>query len=748
MSNGNNPLHTHTSANSLQYGTPVSGNYGVTTTWISENQGNSVGRCVSIEPVPSRYIDLGMDRVSAMSCLYHVPIIINTIFFNVFQNTIALLYVFVTCPIWIQVPIILLCATATTMQALLARAFKIIETPLHLTFAEEALTSAIKTTLEASKKKAHNFRIELLNSRDDNSLEKGVIYVLLDNQEMYYRVLGTDGSKKENTITAKDLGKNIPTQEQELLALEKDIVYIALKRKEIHHDLVVLISADEYEAMCSASNTNKGKNIFDFDYKLQAIAQEYHTHLHLLAVNEENYRQIDFKKLPIQQHYTQLNYSYNHTYEISYSSAISLKRYLSYSGYRENISSCAIACHVLSSIPTEAFLVILPFLGTTLQGISSLNDVLAHCGVSNIDGYTRLAAILPGIAVGASKAEMTRATKVPSAKERVSKLQARLCKQSDLSQIHQKFERNFCEDFFKLFSCDRSLPIEKKLLIIAYHFSPNLLQFFGYFVAFGTIFFYAGLGLFFSNSGLYELIAFCADFSGHTPEHEVTDYSNVPMAIMSVLMCVAVAILNGFFNQGWEAVKLFKGYAKEARKHIHGYIESKTSTSFCDLIVMPSIIEDIYSKNSRAQNIVLALTLVDSFAASITAYYGSTQIMLAITTLYPPLNVHNLCDKFTVLIAISIYISQTCFSFELYKKDEKTGEDLWGKLCAVHVPESLKTCLGIEDTVKCPHTNGGLDYVHCIYSRFYQQFTITPNSSGSTLNTRGSESPMRFPYNI
>ena len=775
LQSGNSHRHL-----TLQYNSG-SINYGITLTSILHDTEGEIGYCTSVEPVSNEYIDLELDRVSAMSYFYHVPIILCTVFFNIFQNTIALQFILQQLPKGLTDCIIGICAIATAMQALLARAFKIIETPLHLTWAQQALLDTIQQTLETSRKKLlHNVPVALLSELQNNTHQENTLYISIENDVVVYEVLGPDNNTViKDTIDAQELGKEFPKDDEQLLSLKKEIFSIVLRRQHIQKDLVVLISfqesVDMHKPLFFAS---KNKN--NFDYALQALAKEYHTHLHLLSVDEENYNAINFTALPIQKKYTVLAYSYEPflatqdteqnnppplTAPDVYSSSVSLKRYISHKQYREKISNCAITCNLLCSLPSFLFLVALPYMGATLQGISSLNDVLTQCSVKEIYGNTRWAVIVPGVGIGASKATMTKVTKVPPAEERTHEIYALLCETlhdlkilfgcspSNTSQpivIQKKSDREFFQDLYNVFSFDCSFSFLKRILIIAYYAIPLLIKFFGKFSAIGTIFFYAGLGLFFSNSAMYELAALSTNPLGHTPVHESTDYSNLPITIISGLMCIAIAILNGFFNQGWEAGKLFNRYAKETAKHLHHCIESGTVTSLCHLLQTPEIIKSIFTKNTWGQNTVLFLTLIDSFAASATAYYGSTKIMAACATLYPPLEANNLSAIFNFLIALSIYISQTCFSFELYERDAKVGGNLWGKLFAVHLPECLKSKWLKEtfklDKMKFTHTQGASDYRHQCYNRLRAPLTHFSHHLNSCASMATSSSSIKFGF--
>ncbi len=78
---------------------------------------------------------------------------------------------------------------------------------------------------------------------------------------------------------------------------------------------------------------------------------------------------------------------------------------------------------------------------------------------------------------------------------------------------------------------------------------------------------------------------------------------------------------------------------------------------------------------------------IDSFAAAVTAYKGSTEILLACikwSTFFEPMK-----NYFEPLIAGSIFVSQTYFSFKLYKEDEKSGGNLWAKVYREKVQDWL-----------------------------------------------------------
>lgn len=672
------------SSETLQYSHTFR-NHGITLVTLTPNN-NNVGCCASVEPVSANYLDLELDRVSSMSYYYHFPIILNTIFFNVFQNTIALFFLQkeLNLPNPLSYFVIGICAIATTMQALLARAFKIIETPIHLTLAQKALLGSIEETFKNLKKSHGN-----------------------------------------------------------------------------HEDLVVLISRKEYSeiykgffpAIFSKKNT-------DFDYALQVIAQHYKTHFHILSVDKEQYGYVDFSQLPIQKKFQILAYSYQPDMPITSASdleqndffttanssnhqptmhppLISLKRYITSQEYREKTSCLSLTFSIFRSLPTMIFLVSLPYIGATLQGISSLNDVLGQVfGLEDIRGSWRIPVILAGIVIGGSKATMTYVTKVPTSKQRAHKLISHC--PNNLQKIF-KHDRSFLSDIFKIFSFNDSLSFSKRLLIISYYIVPLAVILFGYFAAAGTLFFYAGLGLFFSNSGAYELNAFFTHPNGETPTHEATDYSNIPLTALSFMMCIAIAVLNGFFNQGWDTVKLFSKYASEMQKHLNQAIQSSNATPISHLFIMPEAIKNIFIRNSRRENIILLLTLIDSYAASVTAYYGSTQIMSALSQLYSPLRAHNFSIIFNILIASAIYITQTCFSFELYERDAQNGGNLWGKLFSVHLPECLRKTFKLDD-VKFPNTEGTARYEHQIYTRLFKPTTpsLRQNESENTLTSISS----------
>jgi len=691
-----NPMDTNTPTREAPQYNTVFRDYGITSITLLDLNNEIVGHCASVEPVSDNYLDLELDRVSSMSYYYHFPIILNTIFFNVFQNTIALFFLQkeLNLPNPLTYFFIGICAIATTMQVLLARAFKIIETPIHLTLAQKALLGSIEETFKNLKKSHGN-----------------------------------------------------------------------------HEDLVILISRKEYSeiykvffpAIFSKKNT-------DFDYALQVIAQHYETYFHILSVDEEKYGYVDWNQLPIAKQFHILAYSYQPDMPRPITSAsnleqndffttanssnhqptmhhplISLKRYITSQKYREKTSCLSITFSIFRSLPAMIFLVSLPYLGATFQGISSSNDVLDQvCGLEDIQGYWRIPVILVGIVIGASKATMTYVTKVPASKQRAHKLIA-YCP-NNLQKIF-KHDRSFLSDICKIFSFNDSLSFSKRLLIIAYYILPLPIILFGYFAAAGTLFFYAGLGLFFSNSGLYEFVAFLTHPDGETPTHEATDYSNITLTVLSFMMCIGIAVLNGFFNQGWDTVKLFSKYAREIQKYLDGTIQSSHPTPISHLFIMPEAIKNIFIRNSRRENIILLLTLIDSYAASVTAYYGSTQIMSALSKFFPLLHSHNRCTIFNVLVASAIFITQTCFSFELYERDAKNGGNLWDKLFAVHLPEYLRKICKVND-VKFSNTEGTSTYQHQIYTRFLANSSayksLPPSDSQTTLASSSStNSPIR-----
>ena len=238
LQSGNSHRHL-----TLQYNSG-SINYGITLTSILHDTEGEIGYCTSVEPVSNEYIDLELDRVSAMSYFYHVPIILCTVFFNIFQNTIALQFILQQLPKGLTDCIIGICAIATAMQALLARAFKIIETPLHLTWAQQALLDTIQQTLETSRKKLlHNVPVALLSELQNNTHQENTLYISIENDVVVYEVLGPDNNTViKDTIDAQELGKEFPKDDEQLLSLKKEIFSIVLRRQHIQKDLVVLIS--------------------------------------------------------------------------------------------------------------------------------------------------------------------------------------------------------------------------------------------------------------------------------------------------------------------------------------------------------------------------------------------------------------------------------------------------------------------------------------------------------------------------
>lgn len=463
------------------------------------------------------------------------------------------------------------------------------------------------------------------------------------------------------TIKQQALRNNVELELQKMIKKDNNIYFITL------------VTANEYNLISGNDN---------FFYALKILAKDYQRDFCIIADNIDAVDDTTLSNLSKSDELYILDYSSqnmvgskdsfleagrtsknNHTWV---SASPSLLRWAESWRYPKSdyyVTAISLLYHCFITAPNFILLTTLPFLSATLQGVSSLDEALKAVGIKNINGLRRLIIIVLGLFIGFCRSYTTYATKAPIAHQRASKIHHTIL---TCEKVRSDF--SLC----LLFTGNLEVFINSSIISKGY-------LIFGLVVGFATVAFYAGLGLFFSSTGLLYLLESIYPQCKATAKTSQCK-SAMAIQVISILFAVATALLNGFYNQGWEAVVQFYKYAQP----------TTTAISVAGRKDKPS---QLITK----KNILFLVTILDSFAASVTAYNGGKKILEACGA--PPSS--TLSITLAVVIALSIFISQTCFSIELYKRDTGEEGNLWAKMFDVHCPTWIKKSC-------CQHTNAPL----------------------------------------
>lgn len=552
----------------------------------------------SYYPLKSHARPFDADRIASMS-MYHWSIILCTIVFLFFQNTLAVFFVFdkeksVESIVFRNV-LALICGLTLAIQVLSARSFKLVTTPLKISWPQRTFLATIQQCFEQVKKTKPTCLTLLISAQDWHALE-------------------------------------IPTTQTNCVDNVYDLNYALLEWSAQHNCALDLYL--KHQEPCGTSNTVNQDNTWVYSGTL---------------------------------------WSESETPPLVPSS---LWRWCNMLSYREFVWQTpaerrALSWCILRSTPNFFFLTLLPFMAAALQGIASLDEFLKYMLQLKIDGAYRILVIMSGLCIGYARGQMTYATKVPIANERASMLWR-------LSE--ELYHSDKCQSTIDRSSATPNTP--------GYSFRALVCLMLGLAIATFTVAFYAGLGLFFSSNGLNYTLAFIANPSGQA----ATDASSTTIYNVKIrpyidgfswALCIASALLNGFYNQGWDAMANCWRYATQELK----------DAGSC-------------KKEKKINYLLCGAFVIDGGSTGITAYKGSADILRTIGIF------GGNASALTLLaggMGIAVGLSQIIFSIELYQRDERNQNkhSLWEIFWDSRVPECVKKLaqqwLGCESNVEYPY---------------------------------------------
>ncbi len=624
---------------------------------------NEVARCTST--AAGEVIDTQWELVNAIS-YFHVTAIILTVVFNLLQNIFSIFDVTETYkfPIAVAYCLIVLDLIGTTIQNLWARSLKVVEIPRHLTFVQSAFVETIEK--------------ELLKFKKHDAIQDLVILV----------------SSKEY----KEICEPLSPLQKKIQAL--------------------------YYLFCFSTPPEN-----NFDKTLQIIAKRHHKdfRLHILRTDDTNtISTLLTEILPpdfLPNSYKILAYSPEHSsLQISHvdniiTPNISLKRALFSTTYFNEIYAegkfFELSKYAIKQIPALLFLKFGPALCTMLQGPATLSAMLGKFGLKDqTNFYVRFAIIFFGCVVGFFKTYVTFMIKTEIAEERLSYCfnSIRLPKPSDIYLTTQLavgllqlmllpvlcvlylpyyLIRSFCK------------PNNKMWLNTALYLDPVFDKIIQLLAPFGTAYFYAGFGFFFSGSGL---IYIAETFSIPMPAED--NYTNASFLVFRIFSCLSQVFLNAIFNQGWDVMAKSSASIEQKKQEITENLQALNQQDLLQPLILTEVSE--FRPNNKDaepdifwQRTILCCVLIDSFVFGLSAMAGTSKADDVGANLAPGMFNASMLLIMPIVVGLGIFASQIIYSLVLGERD---GEKLWKMIGQQYTPRFIKDYVRMQHSVLYPAT--------------------------------------------
>ncbi len=610
---------------------------------------------------------------------FHVSSIILTVVFNLLQNIFSIFDVVDTrkqIPMEVAYTLIALDILGTTVQNLWARSLKIVEIPRHLTFIQSAFIDTIEKELKQLKK----------TYQKDAFIKD---FVILMSPEEYKEIT----QHTEPTAMARSRNSSPPKNgiTQTLQILSKEYHEVRL------HILQIMDTSRTKELLHSILSSEASPD----SYKVLAYSSQYNS-------LQEQHTLIGNAIIP----------------------SLSLRRALFSATYFKAVYAekkvTELFKNTIKQLPALFFLKLGPALCTILQGPATLADMLEKFGLINhseTNIYAKLTIVLFGCLIGAFKAYVTFMIKTEVAEERLSYLfnLMRLPKASDVFLIPQlifslmqllllpvlcalylpySFIKYFCE------------PKNEMWLNIAFHLDPVLDRVIQLIAPLGTIYFYFGLGFFFSGSGLIYIATALS-----IPMPAEDNYSNPYFLAFRMFSCISQVFLNAIFNQGWDVVTKSAERIEEKQQEIDKKIQGLSNPKLSQLLISPNTTTPISNSNEVEvdafwQKMILFCILIDSFVFGISAMAGTSKANEVGKDLVPFMFNPTLLLSLPIVVGVGILFSQIIYSFVLGGRD---GEKHWKMIGQHYTPRFVKEFFKMEHSVlypvtKTPKNGAGYDF--------------------------------------
>lgn len=688
---------------------------------IYTREGSILAECTSFEPTD--LFDPQWALVDSIN-YFHIVAITFTVVFNLLQNIFSIFDVIEQYRINIGVAYALITADlmGTTIQNLWARSLKVIQIPRHLTFLQSALIETIEKEL-ATLNRPH------------------------EKEKKSYKILEKEYKKSKSEYEDlkschADFLQQHPTLDQEYQTILQ--TFAEKEKPQFIKDLIILISPEEYAEVCAhfspwQRNARKLYHLGytppenNFDKTLQLLSQQYSkVRLHLMRTTDTTaIHDLITHILPVNaplNAYKILSYSleYNTQKDTPATNliipALSLQRTLfSTQYYRKlyaNKQLSALALTLVKQLPALLLIKIGPALSATLQGPATLSNILLKFGLSNQSNfYLRLLITLVGCAIGAFKAYVTFMIKTDIAEERFSYLfnllrwptLADICLMPSLLWNHStRTLTSFWSDIACLFSCNETFA--KKTLLLRSYTDPLPDRILSVIAPFGTAYFYAGFGFFFSGSGLLYITD---TFSIPMPSED--NYTNPFFLAFRVYSCISQVALNAVFNQGWDVIKNSSERIEQKLKQIEKQIHwlqyphlprqiladgTRSAMSRCEWVMRSTGLHKMLVVNTRWENTISACILIDSFVFALSAMAGTSKADTVGKALVPAL-FSPIANSMPFIVGAGILASQIEYSWVLGGRD---GEKIWQMIGQEYVPEFVKLYIGMKHSVLFPAT--------------------------------------------
>jgi hypothetical protein len=213
----------------------------------------------------------------------------------------------------------------------------------------------------------------------------------------------------------------------------------------------------------------------------------------------------------------------------------------------------------------------------------------------------------------------------------------------------------------------------------------------------GTIYFYFGLGFFFSGSGL---IYIATTLSIPMPAED--NYSNPYFLVFRMFSCISQVFLNAIFNQGWDVVTKSSERIEKKQNKITEELQTLSNSNLSQYLISSN--PTTSSTNSTEpevsafwHKIILFCIFVDSFVFGISAMAGTSKANEVAKDLVPFIFKHRiLLSSLPIVVGLGILFSQIIYSFVLGGRD---GAEKWKMIAQQYIPRFIKECVNTQDTV-------------------------------------------------
>ncbi|MBP9726493.1 MAG: hypothetical protein KBD83_03380 [Gammaproteobacteria bacterium] len=612
--------------------------------------------------------------IESISC-FHVSAIILTVVFNLLQNIFSIFHVVDThkqIPIEVAYTLIAFDILGTTVQNLWARSLKIVEIPRHLTYVQSVFIDTIEKELKQLERTCQKGRF----IKD---------FVILMSPEEYDEI-SVDTEPTANTRSrGSSPTKNGITQTLQILSKE-------------YHDVRLHI--------LQIMDTSRIQELLDLILSPEVPPKFYKVLAYSLQYNS-----------PQEQHSVLANVIIP---------SLSLRRALFSTAYFNAICDkkkvAALFKDTIKQIPALFFLKIGPALCTLLQGPATLADMLEKFGLINhsqTNIYVKLTIVLFGCLVGAFKAYVTFMIKTEVAEERLSYLfnLIRLPKLSDVFLIPQ-LVFSLIQALSLPLLCVLYLPYSlinyffepknKMWLDTALHLDPVPDRIIQFIASLGTIYFYFGLGFFFSGSGLIYIATALS-----IPMPAEDNYSNPYFLAFRMFSCISQVLVNAIFNQGWdvitkssERIEKKQKENEQKRQKIDTRTQGPSDLNLSQRLISPNTANSIPNSNGQGvnawrQKIILCCILIDSFVFGVSAMAGTSKANEVGKKLVPFMFNPILLFSLPITVGLGIFFSQIIYSFVLGGRD---SEKSWKMISQHYTPRFVKEFFKIEHSVLYPAT--------------------------------------------